>query len=146
MAMTAQPGGGPGPQGSQVWEAGQRALLDGWRQAQEFWSNAARGWGEVAGAWLGQAARPGQAMSPESAAALRELQEAAFAVAQAWMRLPLVLSTGRPPFELQDALTQLAQAQGRAYQLWLEALTRTGAFAAGAEGGATRPGPSQKQP
>lgn len=143
--MTAQAGGGPGSQPGQMWEAGQKSLLEGWKQAQEFWNSAARSWGEVAGTWLGQAGRaPGQPLPPESAAALRELQEAAFAVGQAWMRLPLALSAGRPPAELQEAVLRLTEAQGRAYQLWLEALTRTGAFAAGATGEATRPGASQR--
>ncbi len=128
-----------------MWEAGSKALFDGWRQAQEFWNSAARSWGEVASAWLGQFGRPGQPESAESAAVLRELQESAFAVGQAWMRLPLVLATGRPPQELQEAMTRLTQAQGRAYQLWLEALTRAGACAAGATAEAAKPGATQKQ-
>jgi hypothetical protein len=145
MTPQAQSGSGSGPQSEQVWEAGYKALFDGWRQAQDFWTSASRGWGEVATAWMGQFA-PASQPSAESAAALRELQEAAFAVGQAWMRLPLALAAGRPPAELQEAVTRLTKAQGRAYQLWLEALTRTSAFAAGAAGEATKPGATQRQP
>ena len=60
----------------------------------------------------------------ENTAVLRELQEASLAVAQAWMRLPFTLMTGAGPAELQEAATRLTEAQGRAYQLWLEALGR----------------------
>ena len=114
-----------------MWEAGARSLAEGWRQAQEFWTTAARSWGDLAGVWMQQfpQARPG---SPdESMAVWRELQEAAFAVAQAWMRLPLLLSTGGQPGELQEAVTRLTQAQGRAYKLWVEALKAAGAAAGG---------------
>ena len=145
MTTQGQSGSGPGGPSGQVWEAGYKSLFDGWRQAQDFWANAARGWGEVATAWMGQFA-PGRPPSAEGAAALRELQEAAFAVGQAWMRLPLALAAGRPSAELQEAVTRLTNAQGRAYQLWLEALTRTGAYAAGATAEATKPGATQKQP
>jgi hypothetical protein len=69
--------------------------------------------------------------SDESMDVLRELNEAAFAVAQAWMRLPLVLVGGAQPNELQEATSRLTQAQGRAYQLWLEALSRAGSGVAG---------------
>jgi len=131
-----------------MWDAGYKALFEGWRQAQDFWNTAARSWGEVAGAWMGQFGQtgPGQSSSAEGSAALRELQESAFAVGQAWMRLPLILASGRPPVELQEAVTRLTQAQGRAYQLWLEALTRTGAYARGAAAEATKPGATQTKP
>jgi hypothetical protein len=147
----SQPSGGASPQSGQTWDAGYKALFEGWRQAQDFWNTAARSWGEVAGAWMGQfgqagQAGPGQPSSAESSAALRELQESAFAVGQAWMRLPLSLASGRPPVELQEAVTRLTQAQGRAYQLWLEALTRTGAYARGAAAEATKPGATQTKP
>lgn len=113
---------------AQIWEASYQAFFEGQRQAQEFWNNMARSWGEVTGAWVGQFTRSG-----ESAEVLRELQEATFAVAQAWMRLPLLLTGGTQPGELQEAVTRLTQAQGRAFQLWLEALQRTGASAKPAE-------------
>ena len=106
-----------------MWEAGARSLAEGWRQAQEFWTTAARSWGDLAGVWMQQfpQARPG---SPdESMAVWRELQEAAFAVAQAWMRLPMLLATGGQPTELQAAISQLTQAQGRAYKLWMDAMS-----------------------
>ena len=109
--------------GTQLWESGFQAMAEGMRQAQEFWTNMARNWGETAGAWMGQTRMPGAAEGME---AMRELQEAAFAVAQAWMRLPLVLMGGAQPDELQEAATRLTQAQGRAYQLWMDALTRMG--------------------
>lgn len=64
--------------------------------------------------------------SGEGAELLRELNEAAFEVAQSWLRLPLVLAGGTRPDELQQALTRLSQAQGRAYQLWMESLGRMG--------------------
>jgi hypothetical protein len=146
MTSESQPGSGAGSQTGQMWDAGYKALFDGWRQAQEFWNNAARSWGDVASAWMSQFGRAAQPASGEGAAVVRELQEAAFAVGQAWMRLPLVLATGRPASELQEAVTRLTQAQGRAYQLWLEAMTRTGSYAAGATSEATKPGATQKQP
>ncbi|MGH7320185.1 MAG: hypothetical protein ACRELA_11255, partial [Candidatus Rokuibacteriota bacterium] len=65
-------------------------------------------------------------LSSEGAAALRELHEAAFAAGQAWMRLPLALASGAPPTELQEAVARLAQAEGRAYKLWIEVLARAG--------------------
>src|SRR5437762_3159043 len=85
--------------GVQMWEAGYRSLLDGWQQAQEFWGSMARSWGEVAGAWMGQAQSP---RMEEGMTVMRELQEAAFAVAQAWMRLPLSLTGAARPEELQE--------------------------------------------
>jgi hypothetical protein len=119
-----------------MWEAGARSMTEGWRQAQEFWNNAAKSWGDLAGAWLRQ--MPGApGVSGESQAVLRELQEAAFAVGQAWMRLPLVLAAGGAPGELQEAITKLTQAQGRAYQLWMQALKATGE--AGKGPGAPKP-------
>jgi hypothetical protein len=131
--MTPQSGGTPGsqatPQAAQAWEAGQRALMDGWRQGQEFWTNAARSWGEVATSWMAQLGRPGSGAPSEAVGIVRELQEAAFAAGMAWMRLPLVLAGGAPPAELQEAVTRLTQAQGRAYQLWGEALSRATAAA-----------------
>ncbi len=123
---------GPSPQEiSQMWEAGAKSLAEGWRQAQEFWNNAARSWGELAGTGMRQPAPPGPTMSAEAMAAWRELQEAAFAVAQAWMRLPLLFAGGGQPSELQEAVTRLAQAQGRAYKLWMEALKAAGAAGSG---------------
>jgi hypothetical protein len=128
--------------GSQLFEAGYQSLFDGWRQAQEFWNGVARSWGGAAGAWMGQNNQP---MS-QSMDVLRELNEAALSVAQAWMRLPLVLMGGAQPGELQDATTRLTQAQGRAYQLWLEALSRTGQTAAGAANqGAREAGQAARQ-
>jgi len=121
---------GPSPQEiTQLWEAGAKSLTDGWRQAQEFWNNAARSWGEVAGTWMRQFPQSGPPGSSEAAAAWRELQEAAFAVAQAWMRLPLLFAAGGQPGELQEAVMRLTQAQGRAYKLWMEALKAAGAAA-----------------
>lgn len=127
--MTSQRGG-PGGQdpmraGSQLFEAGYQQLFEGWKQAQEFWNGMARTWGGATGAWMQQGAG-----SNESMEVLRELNESAFAVAQAWMRMPLTMMGGASPSELQEAVTRLTQAQGRAYQLWLEALSRTGSSAA----------------
>jgi hypothetical protein len=123
---------GPSPQQiAQMWEAGAKSLAEGWRQAQEFWNNAGRSWGELASAWMRQFPQAGQGLSPEAATAWRELQEAAFAVAQAWMRLPMALAAGAQPSELQEAVTRLTQAQGRAYKLWVEALKAAGTAASG---------------
>jgi hypothetical protein len=128
--MTSQRGstGGQDPMraGSQLFEAGYQQLFEGWKQAQEFWNGMARTWGGAAGAWMQQGAG-----SNESMEVLRELNESALAVAQAWMRMPMVMMGGANPTELQEAITRLTQAQGRAYQLWLEALSRTGSSAAG---------------
>ena len=121
--MATTPPGAPTPQQiAQMWEAGAKALTDGLRQAQEFWGSAAKSWGDVAGGWMSQFSRAGAGPSPESQAVLRELQEAAFTVGQAWMRLPLALTSGGQPGELQAAIMRLTEAQGRAYKLWLEAL------------------------
>lgn len=141
--MTSQRSGGTGAQdptraGAQMWEAGYRSLMDGWRQSQDFWNNMARSWGEVSGAWLNQTNRSENRMSP----VLRELQEAAFEVAQAWMRLPMTLVGGSQPNELQEAITRLTQAQGRAYQSWLESLNRLGGATAQAADRATHQGQS----
>jgi hypothetical protein len=46
------------------------------------------------------------------------------------MRLPLLFAGGAQPGELQEAMTRLALAQGRADKLWLEALKAAGAAAA----------------
>lgn len=124
--MTSQRERGAGAQdpmraGAQMWEAGYQQLFEGWKQAQEFWNGVARSWGGATGAWM----QPGAA-SGESMDVIRELNEAAFNVAQAWMRMPLVLMGGANPTDLQDAITRLTQAQGRAYQLWLEAAGRMG--------------------
>ncbi|MGI8550444.1 MAG: hypothetical protein ACR2PL_06545 [Dehalococcoidia bacterium] len=116
--------------GTQMWQAGYQSLFEGWRQAQEFWNSTARSLGEVGGAWMNQSSR-----SDQSSQVLRELQEAAFAVAQAWMRLPMVMAGGAQPAELQEAVTKLTQAQGRAYQIWLESMSRLGGAAAGATAG-----------
>lgn len=138
MAAGDRPGGPTDPMraAAQSWEAGYQALTDGWRQAQDFWSNVARSWGEASGAWLSQLQGT---RSEESTAMLRELQEAAFAVSQAWMRLPMTLMSGGSPSDLQGAITRLAEAQGRAYRMWMEAVARAaggqgpGADAAGRE-------------
>ncbi|MGH7334737.1 MAG: hypothetical protein ACREKS_18720 [Candidatus Rokuibacteriota bacterium] len=122
--MTTQGGGDPRDQMTKMWEAASRSLGEGLRQTQEFWSKAAQGWGEMTGAWISQLNRSGQAMPSESMVVVRELQEASFAVAQAWMRLPMVLAGGAQPRELQEAVTRLAEAQGRAYRLWMDALAR----------------------
>ena len=136
--MSTQPGG-PGPQQiQQMWEQGARSLTEGWQQAQAFWNNVARSWGEVAASWMSQVPRGGAGVSSEGLAVWRELNEAAFAVGQAWMRLPLVLSTGAQPTELQAAVTRLTEAQGRAYKLWTEALSKMGEAARPGAGG-TRP-------
>lgn len=112
--------------GSQMFQAGYQQLLDGWKQTQEFWNGVARTWSGTTNLWTQQG--PG---SQESMDVLRELNESAFAVAQAWMRMPLAMMTGAAnPSELQDAVTRLTQAQGRAYQLWTEALSRTAAGSA----------------
>ena len=111
------------PQMNQLWEAGARALSDGLRQAQEFWSQAARGFTEAAGTVMGQVTPP-PSPSVDAARILRELQEASLAVSQAWVRLPFALMAGTPPTELQDTLTRLMRAQGHAYQLWIEFLSR----------------------
>jgi hypothetical protein len=128
--MTSQRGstGGQDPMraGSQLFEAGYQQLFEGWKQAQEFWNGMARTWGGAAGAWMQQGAG-----SNESMEVLRELNESALAVAQAWMRMPMAMMGGANPTELQEAITRLTQAQGRAYQLWLEALRRSGSSAAG---------------
>ncbi len=122
--MTTEPRGTSGPQPvNEMWEAGARALSEGLRQAQEFWSQAARGWTEATGSVLRQVAPPADP-SVEAARVLRELQEASLAVSQAWMRLPFALMSGAAPAELQDTLTRLMRAQGHAYQLWIEFLTR----------------------
>jgi hypothetical protein len=133
--MTTQGSPDPRDQMTQMWEAACRSLNDGLRQTQEFWNKAAQSLGDVTGAWIGQFNRSGQGLSGENMAIIRELQEASFAVAQAWMRLPMVLAGGAQPAELQEAMTRLTQAQGRAYQVWMDALTR-------ARPGASRDTPS----
>ena len=133
--MTTQRGRGaqdPAQTGAQMWESGYQSLMDGWRQAQEFWNSAAQSWGEAAGAWMGQLNRMGGGVPAGGMEVLRELNEAAFGVAQAWMRLPLTLVGGAQPAELQEAAARLAEAQGRAYELWLEALNRAGGAVTGA--------------
>jgi glycine/D-amino acid oxidase-like deaminating enzyme len=65
-----------------MWEVGAKSLADGWRQAQEFWNNAARSWGEMTASWRRQPPPPGPPAATEVMATWRELQEAAFAVAQ----------------------------------------------------------------
>ena len=133
--MTTEPGK-PGPQqAQQMWEAGARSLSEGWQQAQSFWNTVARSWSEAASTMMGQLPRSGPAMSSEALAAWRELNEAAFAVGQAWMRLPLALSSGAPPAELQAAVTRLTEAQGRAYKLWVEAIQKMGEMAKPGAGG-----------
>ena len=137
--MTAESGKpNPQQQAQQMWEAGARSLSEGWQQAQAFWNNVARNWGEVASTMMGQLPRTGPGMSPEGLAVWRELNEAAFAVGQAWMRLPLALSSGAAPTELQAAVTRLTEAQGRAYKLWMEAIQKMGETAA-KPGGGPRP-------
>ncbi len=124
--MTTESGKPNPPQAQQIWESGARALSEGWQQAQAFWNNVARNWGEAATTMTSQPPRPGMGVSPEALAVWRELNEAAFAVGQAWMRLPLALSSGAPPDELQAAVTRLTEAQGRAYKLWMEAIQKMG--------------------
>jgi hypothetical protein len=119
---------------AEMWESSFQSMAEGMRQTQEFWSTMARNWSDMAGAAMGQAQAPGVA----GIETVRELQEAAFAVAQAWLRLPLVFMGAAQPTELQEAANRLMQAQNRAYQLWMEALT--GAGRAGAAQGETRPG------
>ena len=85
-----------------MFQMGYQQLMEGWKQAQDFWSNVARTWGGAAGGWMQQGSA-----SSESMNVMRELNEAAFAVAQAWMRLPLVLMGGAQPTELQEAATRL---------------------------------------
>jgi len=109
--------------GAQLGGSEYQTLLQGWHQAQEFWNHAARSWGEATGTWLGLFNRSGA-----NREIIRELQEATLAVAQAWMRLPLVFTGGARRDELQTATMQLTKAQGRAYQLWLEALKRSSAI------------------
>lgn len=123
---TGRGGDTPDPMraGSQLFESGYRSMTEGWQQAQEFWNNIARSWGGAAGSFM---TNPSFAAgSEESMKVLRELQEAAFAVGQAWMRMPLTLMGGSGPQEIQEATNRLAEAQGRAYQLWMEALSRGG--------------------
>jgi hypothetical protein len=109
-----------------MWEAGARALGEGWRQGQEFWNNVARNWADAAQAWLGQLPRSGQGVPVETLAVWRELHEAAFAAGQAWMRLPMALASGGSPAELQEAVIRLTEAQGRAYRIWTEAIQKMG--------------------
>ncbi len=124
MATQGAPDPKATPDPKQMMEAGARALADGLKQAQDFWMQAAKGWGEAAGAWMGQFARPAATPTEEASRVLREISEASFAVGQAWMRLPMSLTIGAPPAELQAALTRLMESQGRAYQLWIDFLNR----------------------
>lgn len=125
--MTLRGDRGPAQPGQPLWNAGSEAFYESWNQAQELWNSLARNWGELAGAWLGQVstATQAQGLSGESLTVLRELQDAAATAAEAWLRLPLLFVGGTQPAELEEALTRLAQAQGRAYQLWIEAMSRT---------------------
>src|SRR3712207_1450781 len=72
--------------GTQMFQMGYQQLMEGWRQAQDFWNSMARTWGGATGVWMQQGGAGGESME-----VLRELNEATFAVAQAWMRLPFVL-------------------------------------------------------
>jgi hypothetical protein len=102
-----------------AWDAGQQPFSEGWRQAQQFWNSVAGNWGEAAGIWLRQNQRQSQEV-----AALRELQDAAVAAGQAWLRLPSVLlGGGARESELPQAISRLAEAQGHAVRLWLGTLT-----------------------
>lgn len=112
--------------GSQIWDAAYSSLLDGQRQAQEFWSNAARSWGEMAGSWFGGRPEAERNRLDEGINVLRELNEATMAVAMAWMRLPLILAGNADRSELQDAISRLTSAQGRAFQLWIDSINRMG--------------------
>ena len=56
------------------------------------------------------------------------------------MRLPMVMMGGAQPDELQQAISRLTEAQGRAYQMWLEALGGMGRTAADAMGQTARRG------
>jgi len=108
---------------AQMWESGYQAMADGMRQAQEFWNGVARSWGGATGAMLNQ---PSGVGGGEAMDVLRELQESAFNVGQAWMRLPMSFLSGARPEDLQEAVTRLAEAQGRAFQLWMDAISRGG--------------------
>ena len=68
----------------EAWESGARSLAEGFAQAQEFWNAVARSWGEAVGLWVNQ---PPWGPRRDSAAALREWQEATLGLAQAWLRL-----------------------------------------------------------
>ena len=104
-----------------AWESGGRSLSDALVQAQEFWNSVARSWGESLGLWLGQ---PPLAQRQDSTAALRELQEAALGLAQAWFRLPLVLTGPAAAIDFQRALLRLIEANARLSPLWPQPLTR----------------------
>jgi hypothetical protein len=114
--------GGPQPIEAvrDTWESGQRSVSEAWLQAQDVWSSVARSWGESLGLWLGA---PSGGHLGEGTAALRELQEAALAGAQAWMRLPLAW-TGTGLSEFQQAIVRLMNARARAHQVWLQSLAR----------------------
>lgn len=121
----------PGPRGTEMWDAAYRSLLEGQRQAQEYWSNAARSWGEMAGSLFSARSGENSGRIEEGLDLLRELNEATMAVAMAWMRLPLILVGNADRSELQDAVSRLTQAQGRAFQLWIDSLNRMGEQAVG---------------
>lgn len=112
--------------GGQIWDAAYNSLLEGQRQAQEFWSNAARSWGEMAGSWFGGRPDAERNRLDEGINVLRELNEATMSVAMAWMRLPLILAGNADRSELQDAISRLTSAQGRAFQLWIDSINRMG--------------------
>ena len=134
MRRDSGAGAGPLPAGTEMWEAGYQSLLEGWRQAQEFWNSTARSYGAVTAAWLDQAMRPApDDTSVESLNALRQFQEAAVSVAQAWMRLPMTMVAGEAPDDVQDAVARLTEAQSRAYQVWREALSRLGGMTGSSE-------------
>jgi hypothetical protein len=95
-----------------AWESGGRSLAEGWAQAQDFWSGVARSWGEAVGLWVGQ---PPWAQRRESVTPLREVHEAAVAVVQAWLRLPLALTGPAVILDFQRALLRLAEANARLY-------------------------------
>jgi hypothetical protein len=101
-----------------AWQTGQESLAESWRQAQVLWNNVAANWGEAAGMLMRQTRDRSQ-----ETAALRELQDAALAAGQAWLRLPTVLVGGAPATELPQAINRLAEAQGRALRVWLGTLT-----------------------
>lgn len=146
MAAARDSGSGtrdPAGAEKQMWEAGYESLFEGWRQTQDFWTKMARSWGDASGAWMRQFNRSAGASG--GGALLKALQEAAFEVAQAWLRLPMIVAEGASPEELQGAITRLTEAQGRAYQMWLEALGRLGGKASDAAAEAT-PAGAEKRP
>lgn len=107
--------------GANFWGTGNQPFLEGLQATQEFWKTGMANWGKLAEQWWNQAAT-----TDNTETVREELQAASQAVAQAWMRLPLLLSGQAKPEELQHAFTQLMQAQGHAQQLWFQAMQKFG--------------------